>query len=122
MSGGNATREITAVRLAAPRAAVITAPCEVVIVAAEAVNAADAAPAGTVKSAGTLKREGRLLERESGKPAAGAALERVTVHVVLVLEARLAAAHLRPERVTGANRENTADAVEPFNVAVTVAV
>ena len=75
-----------------------------------------------MKVPGTLKRDGRLLERETATPPAGAALERVTVHVVLVLEARLAAAHLRPERVTGANRENVADAVEPFNVAVTVAV
>ena len=71
---------------------------------------------------GTVNRVGRLLERETATPPAGAALERVTVHVVLVVETRLAAVHLRPERVTGAARENVADTVEPFNVAVIVAV
>lgn len=113
---------MAAVKFTAPRVAVMTAPSEVAMVAAEAVKAAEGAPAGTVKIAGTVNRVGRLLERETGTPPGGAALERVIVHAVLALEARLAAAHLRPERVTGANREKVDDAVEPFNVTVTVAV
>src|ERR1019366_1405172 len=101
----------------------MTAPCGVVIVAVDAVKVADAALAGTVKVPGTANRDGRLLETETATPPTSAALERVTVHVVLALEARLAAAHLRVERViAGATRESVAAADEPFNVAVTVAV
>jgi hypothetical protein len=88
-----ARREMAALKFAAPRAAVMTALCEDVMVAAEAVKMAEAAPAGTVKVPGTVNRDGRLLERETATPLAGAALERMTVHVVLALEARLAAAH-----------------------------
>jgi hypothetical protein len=84
---------MAAVKYALPRAAVMTAPREVVIVAVDAVKVAEAAFAGTVKVSGTVNRDGRLLERETATPPAGAALERVTVHVVLALEARLAAAH-----------------------------
>jgi hypothetical protein len=112
---------MAAVMLAAPRVAVMTAPSALAMVAAEAVKAAEAAPAGTVKIAGTVRSDGRLLERETATPGAGAAFERVIVHVVLAFEARLAAAHLRLERVTGANRENVVAAVEPLNVTVTVA-
>ena len=88
-----ARREMAALKFAAPRAAVMTALCEDVMVAAEAVKVAEAALAGTVKVPGTVNRDGRLLERETATPLAGAALERMTVHVVLALEARLAAAH-----------------------------
>src|ERR1035441_7621258 len=85
----------------------MTAPCGVVIVAVDAVKVADAALAGTVKVPGTANRDGRLLETETATPPTSAALERVTVHVVLALEARLAAAHLRVERViAGATRES----------------
>ena len=100
----------------------MTAPCGVVIVAVDAVKVADAALGGTVKVPGTANRDGRLLETETATPPTSAALERVTVHVVLALEARLAAAHLRAERVTGATRESVAGLDEPFNVAVTAAV
>ena len=89
----SATREMAAVKFAPPRAAVMTASCGVVIVAVDAVKVADAALAGTVKDPGTVNSDGRLLERETATPPVGAALERVTVHVVLALEARLAAAH-----------------------------
>ena len=71
----------------------MTAPCGVVIVAVDAVKVADAALAGTVKVPGTANRDGRLLERETATPPTSAALERVTVQVVLALEARLAVAH-----------------------------
>jgi hypothetical protein len=45
----------------------------------------------------------------------------MTVQVVLALEARLAAAHCKAERVAGASRERVADVEEPFSVAVRVA-
>jgi hypothetical protein len=84
---------MAAAKLAPPSAAVTTAPCEVLIVAADAVKVADAALAGTVTVPGTDNRDGRLLERETAMPPAGAALARVIVQVVLALEVRLAAAH-----------------------------
>jgi hypothetical protein len=117
-----ARREMAAVKFAAPRVAVMTAPCEVAIADAEAVKGADAAPAGTVKAAGTVRSDGRLLERESDTPPAGAVLERVTVHEVVAFEARLAAAQVRPERVTGDDRDTVVATDEPFFVAVTVTV
>jgi hypothetical protein len=121
-AGADGRREMAAVKLAAPRVAVMTAACEVAMAAVEAVKMAEAAPAGTVKIAGTVRSDGRLLERETATPGAGAAFERVIVHVVLALEARLAAAHLRLERVTEAVRESVVVTDEPFHVAVTVAV
>src|ERR1039458_7817729 len=66
-----ATREMAAAKLAPPSAAVTTAPCEVLIVAADAVKVADAALAGTVTVPGTDNRDGRLLERETAMPPAG---------------------------------------------------
>ena len=110
------------VKFAAPRVAVMTAPWAVAIAAAEAVKGADAAPAGTVKVAGTVRSDGRLLERETATPGAGAAFERVIVQAVPALEARLAAAHFRLERVTKAARESVVVTDEPFHVAVRVAV
>ena len=88
-----ATREMAAVNFAAPREAVMRALCEDVIVAADAVKVAEAALAGTVKDAGTVNRDGKLLERETATEPADAALERVTVQMVLALEARAAEAH-----------------------------
>ncbi len=117
-----ARREMAVVRFTAPTVAVMTAPCAVAIAAAEAVKAAEAAPAGTVKIAGTVRSDGRLLESETATPGAGAAFERVIVHAVLALEARLAAAHFRLERVTEAARESAVVTDEPFHVAVRVAV
>jgi hypothetical protein len=107
-----------------PSVAVTTALAEVEIVPADAVKAAELALAGTVRVPGTVNREGRLLDREMVAPPAGAAFDRATVQVVLALEARLAVAHWRLERVTGgagATNEMVAAADEPFNVAVTVA-
>ena len=118
------TREMPAVKLDAPRAAVMTALCAVAMAAVEAVKEAATALAGMVKVPGTARSAGRLLEREICTPPAGAALERVTVHAVLVLEARLAAAHFRPERVagaTGATSESVVGADEPLSVAMMVA-
>lgn len=118
------TREMAAVKFAAPRAAEMTATCEVEMAPVEAVKDAATALEGTVKVPGTARRDGRLLERETDTPPTGAGLERVTVHAVLALELRLAAAHFRPERVAGAagaTRESVTGADEPFSVAVMVA-
>jgi hypothetical protein len=119
---GDARREMAAVTFAAPRVAVMTAACEVAMVAAEAVKAPDAAPAGTLKIAGTARSDGRLLERETATPPAGAMFERAIVHVVPAFETRMAVAHVRPERVTKGARESVVFADAPFNAAVTVAV
>jgi hypothetical protein len=121
-AGEDARREMAAVRFVEPRVALMTTPCEVAMAAAEAVKAAEAAPAGTVKMAGTVRSDGKLLERETATPGAGADWDRVIVHAVLELEARLAVAQLRPERVTEAARESVVVTDEPFQVAVTVAV
>jgi hypothetical protein len=115
-------RKMVAVNVAPPRVAVMTALCEVVIVAADAVKLAEAVLAGTVMVPGTANKDGRLLESETATPPAGAAFERVTVQVVLVLEPKVAVAHRRVERVTGATSESVTGLDEPFNVAVTVAV
>jgi hypothetical protein len=115
---------MAAVNFVVPSAAVTTALAEVEIVAADAVKAAELALAGMVRVPGTVNTDGRLLDREMVTPPAGAAFERVTIHEVLALEARLAAAHWRLERVTGeaeATNEMVAAADEPFNVAVIVA-
>jgi hypothetical protein len=87
-------REMVAVDFAAPKVAVMTAFCEVVIVAADAVKVAEAAPSATVRVAWAIvNRVGRLLEMETATPPAGAILERVTVQVALALEARVVGAH-----------------------------
>jgi hypothetical protein len=118
------TRETVTAEIDEPRAAVMTALCAVAMTAVEALKEVATALGGTVTAAGTLSRVGRLLERDTDTPPAGAALDRVTVHAVLALGLRLAAAHLRPERVgvaTGATSEIVAAADEVFRAAVTVA-
>ena len=57
-----------------------------------ALNAAEAVLAGTVTEEGTVNREGALLASATTVLVA-AAFDRVTVQVVLALEARLAGAH-----------------------------
>jgi hypothetical protein len=68
-----------------------------------------------------VRRVGALLASVTTVLTVGA-FDSVTVHVVLALEARLAAAHCRVERVT----EDTSDRVtvldEPFSVPVSIAV
>ena len=86
--------EMVMVDFAAPRVAVRTASCAVVIVAADAVKVADGAFSGTVRAACAIcNRAGRLLEMETAIPPAGAILDRVIVQVVLELEATVVGAH-----------------------------
>ena len=63
-----------------------------------AVNVAEVALAATLTEGGTVKADGALLERVTTVLAA-ADFDRVTVQVVLALEARLDAAHCREEIV-----------------------
>ena len=83
-------------------------------------NVAEVALAGTVTEEGTVNRDGALLESATTVlPAED--FDKVTVQVVLALEARVAAAHCRDESVTGGDtRERVADVEEPFSVAVSV--
>jgi hypothetical protein len=84
-----------------------------------AVKVAEVVLAGTLTEEGTVT-DGTLLESATTQlPTED--LDRVTVQVVLALEARLAAAHCKAERVAGATRERVADVEEPFSVAVRVA-
>jgi hypothetical protein len=86
-----------------------------------AVNVAEVALAATLTEGGTVNRDEALLESVTTVLLV-ADFDRVTVQVVLALEARLAVAHCREDRVTaGATRESVTGLDEPFNVAVTVA-
>src|ERR1019366_819331 len=86
-----------------------------------AVKVAEVALAATLTEEGTVNTDGALLASATTElPAVD--LDRVTVQVVLALEARLVAAHCRAESVAGVSRERVADVEEPFSVAVIVAV
>jgi hypothetical protein len=116
--GANA---IVAVELVAPRVAVITPFWAVVIVALDAVNDAEPVLAGMVIVPGTVSKDGRLLKREM-VTGDGTTFESVIVHVVLALEARLDAAHLKTDKeVAALMSEMVAAADVPLYVAVTVA-
>ena len=85
-----------------------------------AVNVAEVAFAATVTEGGTVNADGALFERVTTLlPAVD--FERVTVQVVLALEARVAAAHCRDETAGKVVRERFAVVDKPFSVAVTVA-
>ena len=73
----------------------------------DAVTVVEVAPAGTVAEAGTASAAA-LLARLTVAPPDGAALDRVIVHVVLVLDARLAAKHWIPDNVAGVISERAA--------------
>jgi hypothetical protein len=92
-----------------------------VTAAAVAVKVAVVAVAGTVTEAGTVTTEVALLERATEDPPEGAALDRVTVHVVVVDAARVVLPHTRDVGVAGATSDKLAVALEPFKVALTVA-
>ena len=81
------------------------------------------APDGTVTEAGTLTAEVLLLERVTSEPAEEAALERVTVQVVVEEAVRVVLAHCRELRVAGeagAVMVRVAILLEPLNVAVMI--
>ena len=85
------------------------------------VKTAVRALANTVTEAGTV-RAGEAVFASATTVLAEEALDSVTVHVVLALDARLEAVHCNAETVTGATREIVAGLEEPFREAVIVAV
>ena len=87
-----------------------------------AVNVEEVKLAGTVTEAGTVRTEAAVLERETAVPPAGAPLEMMTVHVVLLFAAKILGAHSREDNVIGATSERLEVAELPFSVAVRVAV
>ncbi len=72
-------------------AVIVALPLELMLPAA-AVNAADVAFTGTVTEAGTVS-EPLFDDRETVAPPVGAALESVTVQVLVVLEASVVGEH-----------------------------
>ena len=90
--------------------------------AAVAVNVAVVAAAGTATDAGTVNAEVALLERVTVEPPVGAALERVTVQVVVEDAARVVFVHCSDVSVIGAVTVSVADWVEPLSVAVMIGV
>lgn len=91
------------------------------------VNVVEVKVAGTVTEAGTISTEAAVLVRETGVPPEGAALEMVTVQVVLVFGAKTLAVHWKEDSVGGpsvggATSEIARVAKLPFTEAVRVAV
>jgi hypothetical protein len=85
-----------------------------------AVKVAVEAAAATVTEAGTVSTT-LLSESVTKVPPAGAALERVTVQVLVPPEFKLVGEQAREERVTAATRLMVAVWKTPLRVAVTMA-
>ncbi len=86
-----------------------------------AVKEAVVEEAATVTDAGTFSTE-LLEDNDTVSPPEGAAPDSVTVHEVLLLEARLEAVHVNEDRLTGATSEIGRDNEVPLRDAVMVAV
>jgi len=94
-----------------------------VTAAAVAVNVAVVAADATVTEAGTVRAEVMLLERATTEPPDVAALERVTVQVVVEEAARVVLAHCKELRVIAAAvMVRVAVLLAPLRVAVMVGV
>jgi hypothetical protein len=93
-----------------------------VTAAAVAVKVAAVAAEATVTEAGTVKAEVLLLERVTTEPPEGAALERVTVHVVVAEAGRVVLAHCRDVGVAPVTSDKLEVKLTPFSVALAVAV
>jgi hypothetical protein len=121
---GPAVIEIVAEALEPPIEAVTFALWLELTAAAVAVKVAVVAAAGTSTEAGTVKAETRLLPRVTVVPPVGAALETVTVQVVVAEAARVALPQFREETeiAAGAVIEKAAEAVEEPIEAVTFAL
>ena len=85
-------------------------------------NVAVVAAAATVTDAGTVNAEVALLESVTVVPPVGAALERVTVHVVVEDAGMVVFVHCSDVSVIGAVTVSVADWVVPLSVAVTIGV
>jgi hypothetical protein len=87
-----------------------------------AVKVAVVAVAGTVTEAGSVRTLAMPPEMATTAPPVGAALLKVTVQVVLALEARVVAVHWRAEISAGATNEIVEVLEEPLREAVAVAL
>jgi len=85
-------------------------------------NVAVVAFAATVTDTGAVKAGDPLFANVTTAPPAGAAWDRVTVHVALPFEDRLAAVQESALIVTSACSDTVAVAVVPLRVPVSVAV
>jgi hypothetical protein len=99
------------------------AVCLEVTAAAVAVKAAVVAPAATETEAGTVRTDVLLLDRVTLVPPTGAALERVTVHVVVPVGGSVVPAHcIDVSVIVAAVTEIVTGMLDPFSAAVTIAV
>jgi len=87
-----------------------------------AVNVAVVAAPGTVTEEGTVRTLAMAPLSVTEVPVAGAAFVRVTVQVVLALEARVPVAHCREETSMEPESTRLTDFDEPFREAVTGSV
>ena len=85
-------------------------------------NVAVVAAAWTVTDAGTVNAEVALLESVTVVPPVGAAVERVTVQVVVADAARVVFVHCSDVNVIGALTVSVADWLDPLRVAVMIGV
>ena len=87
-----------------------------------AVNVVEIAPAGTVTEVADTSSSALLLDSDTNIPASGAALLRVTVHVVADPELKLLGLQASEDSTAGAIRLTFAVWDTPLRVAVSVAV
>jgi len=104
------------------RVAVMMGVWSEVTAAAVAIKVVEVAPAATVTAPGTVAAAVLLLERATVEPPEGAALERVTVQVVVEEAVRVMLAHCREAGAAAESNDRLEVASTPFRVALAVAV
>jgi hypothetical protein len=85
-------------------------------------NVAEVELAGTVRDAGAVKTVAALLDIVTAEPPVGAALESVTVQVVLAFAPSALGVHTKDDTRTAACNETVVDAEDPLRETVSVAV
>ena len=115
-------RDSVAVAMVPFSVAVSEAPWFAGTVPVEMLNVALTAPAATVTEAGTVKIAGALLVSVTTVPPLSAAADSVTAQVVLAFEDKVVAPQLNPVTPGSVWRVSLVVAVDPFSVAVSVAV
>ena len=122
VTAGSGWSDMVAVAVDPFKLAVNVAGWFAVTVPVEMLNVPLTTPAAIVTDAGADNTGDALLVNATTSPPPDAARDSVTVHVVLLLDDRVVAVHETPRMVAGGSRDTVAVAVEPFNVAVRVAV
>ena len=118
--GGGGTREKVTPEVEFSRAAVTVACWAAATAFVPTTNCAEVVFAATVTDAGAVSTEAALLERFTGQPAAGAALESVTVQAVEELALRFVELHCRLT-VVGQTSDTVTEALLPLAEATRVA-